>query len=192
MTPTVALRPPVEPQPFPEFSSRDLAPLLKLANRFLGCDHLAQDAVQEALLSMSQLPELPLQPQRWLSCAVLNRCRHLRRSMRRRVRHEHCASQHCELHADCDNPLHVAVAHEIGDLLAAVRDSLPRAQRRALELYESEGQDYRGIAAALGVPIGTVRSRLARARQALRAAIAPLGIGPEAGEPDAGESEAGE
>ena len=158
---------------FPDLTRRDLEPLVGLAIRFLGCSHLAQDALQEALLSMSQQPELPERPIAWLTQAVIHRCRHLRRSVRRRQHHEHMATRHCELHGDCDNPLHVAVAHELGEMLAAVHDSLPRDQRITLDLFESEGQNYRRIAATLGIPIGTVRSRLARARQALRAALAP-------------------
>ncbi|MFK7742144.1 MAG: RNA polymerase sigma factor [Planctomycetota bacterium] len=175
MTSVSALPPPsmVDRAQFPELTQQDLRPVLACAVRFLGCDHLAQDAVQEALLSMSQQPEMPDQPVRWLLRTTVNRCRHLRRSLRRRMQHEHRATQHCELHTDCDNPLHIAAAHEIGDLITAVRDSLPAEQRRALDLYETKGQDYRTLAAKLGVPIGTVRSRLARARQALQAAVAP-------------------
>lgn len=156
---------------FPTLTACELQSLLALARRFLGCDHLAQDALQEALLSLSQQEEQPELPVGWLTRAVVFRCRHLRRTARRRQHHEHRVSQGCELHADCDNPLHVAIAHEVGDLLTAVRDSLPREQRKALDLYEVDGQDYQQIAATLGVPVGTVRSRLARARQALRAAI---------------------
>lgn len=156
---------------FPILSPSELQQLLALARRFLGCDHLAQDALQEAFLSLSQQQEQPDQPMGWLTRAVVFRCRHLRRTARRRQHHEHRVSQDCALHADCDNPLHVAIAHEVGDLLTAVRDSLPREQRKALDLYEVDGQDYQQIASTLGVPVGTVRSRLARARQALRTAI---------------------
>lgn len=44
--------------------------------------------------------------------------------------------------------------------------------RAAFVLYELHGLDYGEVALALGVDIGTVRSRLARARAALRAALA--------------------
>jgi RNA polymerase sigma-70 factor (ECF subfamily) len=145
--------------------------LVALARRFLGCDHLAQDAVQEALLSLSQQRELPERPIGWLTKAVINRCRHLRRSVRRRRHHEHLATEHCDLHEDCDNPLHVAIAHELGEMLTVVRSSLPEEQRIALDLCEGEELDYRTIAETLEIPIGTVRSRLSRARQTLRAAL---------------------
>ncbi|MEM7201545.1 MAG: sigma-70 family RNA polymerase sigma factor [Planctomycetota bacterium] len=156
---------------FPELSDHDLHPIAETARRLLGCDHLAQDAVQEALLTMSQQPSLPERPLAWLTTAVMHRCLHLRRTLRRRRYHEHVASERCDQHADCDNPLHVAMAHELGDLLSAARDTLPPEQRQALDLYECDGKDYREIASLLGIPIGTVRSRLSRARQALDAAV---------------------
>ena len=157
---------------FPLIARSDLQSLRNLARRYLGCDHLAQDALQEALLSLSQEAEVTERPIGWLTRAVVYRCRHLRRSLRRRKAHEHRASLHCELHGNCDNPLHSAVAHEVGEMLAAaVRDTLPSQQRAALDLFESDGQDYQAIATMMGVPIGTVRSRLARARHALRSAL---------------------
>jgi RNA polymerase sigma-70 factor (ECF subfamily) len=171
----VPLLPPQSaPASFPHIAEGQRQQLLALARRFLGCDHLAQDALQEALISLSQQPEVPAKPYGWLTLAVIHRCRHMRRSVRRRQSHEHRASKDCALHADCDNPLHIAMAHEIAGLLAAVRDSLPQAQRAALELYEVKGHDYSAIADTLNVPIGTVRSRLSRAREALRLAVKPL------------------
>ena len=57
---------------------------------------------------------------------------------------------------------------------AALR-RLPAGDRDALLLYAWGDLGYEGVAAALGVPIGTVRSRLNRARRKLRIAIDPGG-----------------
>lgn len=59
-------------------------------------------------------------------------------------------------------------AAEVAELLAA----LDADQRDVLILHAWEGFSYREIAAALGVPVGTVRSRLARGRAALRSVLA--------------------
>lgn len=158
--------------PFPCLTRGDVRALEATARRLLGCSHLAEDAVQEALLALSEQPTAPERPLGWLAKAVFHRCRHLRRTLRRRRHHEHIAAQHCDLHEDCNNPLHVAMAHELGETLAAVRASLPHEQRIVLDLYETQDVDYHQIAMTLGIPIGTVRSRLARARQTLQAALA--------------------
>jgi RNA polymerase sigma factor (sigma-70 family) len=52
-------------------------------------------------------------------------------------------------------------------------DELPDAERHTLLLYAWEELSYEDIAAALDVPVGTVRSRLNRARRRLRAARGP-------------------
>ena len=52
--------------------------------------------------------------------------------------------------------------------------TLPEDLRLAVTLRDLQGLDYKEIAAALGVPIGTVESRIFRARQRLRPLLAPL------------------
>jgi RNA polymerase sigma factor (sigma-70 family) len=142
------------------------------ARRLLGCDHLAADAVQEALVALWREREPPPDVRGWLVRAVVFRARHLRRTLARRHKHEHGAAVHCELHAGCDNPLHHAYAHELGNRLDAALAALPPEQSTAFQLYVDTGLDYRGIAQRLALPIGTVRSRLHRARAALQQALA--------------------
>lgn len=148
-----------------------LPPAQAAARRLLGCDHLASDAVQEAMVAYWREPIVPDDPRRWLVSAVMFRARHLRRTLLRRQKHEHGAAAHCELHAGCDNPLHHAYAHELGHRLDDALAALPGEQRTAFQLYVETGLDYRGIAKRLSLPIGTVRSRLHRARQALQEAL---------------------
>lgn len=148
-----------------------LAHAQAIARRLLGCDHLAADALQEALVALWREVTSPPDPRGWLVRTVVHRSRHLRRTLLRRQRHEHTASQHCELHRGCDNPLHQALAHELGAELERAKTVLPTEQRAAFELYEETGLDYDGIAARLGLPVGTVRSRLHRARAALQRAL---------------------
>lgn len=145
----------------------------RAARRLLGCDHLADDAVQEALLAFYRLPVPPPDPAGWLVLAVCHRARHLRRTLRRRARHEHDAgAERCTHHPDCDNPLHHAHAHELGERIAEAIATLPPEQRAAFERQQHGDQDYAAIARDLALPIGTVRSRLHRARKALQRAVA--------------------
>jgi RNA polymerase sigma-70 factor, ECF subfamily len=60
-----------------------------------------------------------------------------------------------------------AVALELRDLEQAIA-VLPREQREVVLLAGREGKHYDEIAATLGIPVGTVRSRLSRARARLR------------------------
>ncbi len=57
---------------------------------------------------------------------------------------------------------------ERGSAMADALEHLPAEQRMLLWLREVEGQSYAELAVILDVPIGTVRSRLFAARQALR------------------------
>ena len=53
-------------------------------------------------------------------------------------------------------------------------DALPEELRQAITLREIEGLSYEEIAEAMNCPIGTVRSRIFRAREAISARIKPL------------------
>jgi RNA polymerase sigma-70 factor (ECF subfamily) len=61
--------------------------------------------------------------------------------------------------------------------LASAFASLSEDERAVVFLVDVEGFDYSGAAQILGVPVGTVASRLNRARRALRSALRPLGEG---------------
>ncbi|MBL8751625.1 MAG: sigma-70 family RNA polymerase sigma factor [Planctomycetes bacterium] len=140
------------------------------ARKVLGCDHLADDAVQEALLAWWRLPAPPPDPRGWFVRTAVHRARHLRRTLSRRRRHEDAAAR-CEHHPACDNPLHHACAHELAKRVGAAVLRLPSEQRAVFELHERTGLDYAGLAHRLAVPEGTVRSRLHRARTAVENAL---------------------
>ena len=59
----------------------------------------------------------------------------------------------------------------LGDAITRALDALPREYREVVLLRELEGLSYQEMADALAVPIGTVMSRLARARRRLQAAL---------------------
>lgn len=70
--------------------------------------------------------------------------------------------------ADTPDPESTLIAQEQEQALTRLLAQLPDEFREVLVLREVEDMDYRQIAAVTGVPLGTVMSRLARARAALR------------------------
>ncbi|HEY2018707.1 MAG TPA: RNA polymerase sigma factor [Bryobacteraceae bacterium] len=83
-----------------------------------------------------------------------------------------------------DEPDHVAdeapdsgPRAEVSDAVRSAIDSLPPLQREAIVLFEFEGLTLEEIAALTGCDAGTVKSRLHRARERLRRALAPYGKG---------------
>lgn len=66
-------------------------------------------------------------------------------------------------------------AQDLWPRVAQVLGALPAPERDALVLYVWEELSYEEIAAALDIPVGTVRSRLNRARLTLRELRAPIG-----------------
>lgn len=69
--------------------------------------------------------------------------------------------------ADHDTPEALALAEEIRAVVAQAIDSLPEELRTAIVLRELDGQSYEDIAATMDCPVGTVRSRIFRAREVI-------------------------
>ena len=81
-----------------------------------------------------------------------------------------------ELAVDMETPETILMNHSDSQRLQRAIDDLPLHYREALLLCEVEGMLYQEIAEILSIPIGTVMSRLARARKSVRASI--LGASP--------------
>ena len=73
-----------------------------------------------------------------------------------------------EMVAEMPDPEAIAIRQDQQRMLRRLMSALPDEQREVLVLREIEDMDYREIAAVTSLPIGTVMSRLARARAALR------------------------
>ena len=80
---------------------------------------------------------------------------------------------HAEAPAPGAGPLDGVLEDEARRLLDRALETLPLEQRAVFTLRVHEDLSYREIAEALGVSMGTVMSRLSRAREKLRAALAP-------------------
>jgi RNA polymerase sigma-70 factor (ECF subfamily) len=71
-------------------------------------------------------------------------------------------------------PEHMAMQREIAQTIQQALDELPDDLRTAITLRELEGLTYDEIAQAMDCPIGTVRSRIFRAREAIDVKLKPL------------------
>lgn len=76
--------------------------------------------------------------------------------------------------ADTETPEAVLASKEIAEAVNAAMNALPEELRMAITLREIEGLSYEEIAQALDCPIGTVRSRIFRAREAISSRIKPM------------------
>ena len=73
-----------------------------------------------------------------------------------------------------ETPETVLAAQEIALVVNAAMEALPDDLRQAVTLREIEGLSYEEIATVMACPIGTVRSRIFRAREAISARVRPL------------------
>lgn len=73
-----------------------------------------------------------------------------------------------------ETPEAVLASKEIAQIINAAMDSLPEELRQAITLREIEGLSYEEIAVVMDCPVGTVRSRIFRAREAISAKVRPL------------------
>jgi RNA polymerase sigma-70 factor (ECF subfamily) len=73
-----------------------------------------------------------------------------------------------------ETPESVLAAKEIAQAINAALDALPDDLRQAITLREIDGLSYEDIAGVMACPVGTVRSRIFRAREAISARIKPM------------------
>ncbi len=73
--------------------------------------------------------------------------------------------------ATAGNPESDHARRELGDALARAAASLPHDQRAALVLSDFHGLSLEEVAEAMSAPVGTIKSRLSRARERMRALL---------------------
>ena len=143
--------------------------------RIVGNPDDTQDVVQEAFLqAYANLSRFRMSSQfyTWIYRIAYNiavACLHQRR---RQVSADDLAADFSESIADkSETPVEETSRQEDAALLWNAIEKLPTDYRAPLVLREMEGASYEEISELLGIPVGTVRSRLHRARIALRDAI---------------------
>ena len=110
----------------------------------------------------------------WIYRIAVNQARNRHRFWRRRHRADQVSlDQHIAAHGEFLSrgeltPDRILAQKELAERLEYALDHLPFDQRTVIVLREIDGLSYEEIAFSLGVAIGTVKSRLTRARQTLR------------------------
>jgi RNA polymerase sigma-70 factor (ECF subfamily) len=166
-------------QAFDLLVARHARAVYALARRFTGTHEDADDIAQETFLQVWRSlqrydPERPFRP--WLNRIAANMAlKHLRRRRsRREVEFEDLDGLPIPPAQPGSDPSREV---ESGFQLAAIRRArLKPEDRLLLHLRAEEGMSYAEIAAAMELPMGTVMSRLHRARRSLRAMLAEEGV----------------
>ena len=159
-----------------------LPTMWRLIRRLVRETQDAEDLVQESCLkAFRALPHL--QPgtnaKAWLLTILLNTYRDW---VRATLRHTDTLSldemwalsqqeSRLQLPSPAPTPEHRAVHAELGRLVCLALDDLAPEFRMTVLLADVEGYAYKEIAAIMGCPIGTVMSRLSRARYLLRTTL---------------------
>jgi RNA polymerase sigma-70 factor (ECF subfamily) len=154
--------------------------VVQLAVNLLGDRDEALDVSQEVFLRVFRtIHRFRCQSslRTWIYRIAVNQARNRHRFWRRRHRADQVSlDEHVAAHGELVSggqatPERALAQKELAARLQNALNSLPFDQRTAIVLREVDGLSYDEIAFSLGVAIGTVKSRLTRARQALRVAL---------------------
>ena len=157
--------------------------VLKLIGRFVSDAAEAEDVAQEAFLKAYRaLPAFRGDSAfyTWLYRIAINTAKNTLVSNRRRPVDFDLDLQDPEQHdrqallKDADTPEGVLLTDEIRGVVERALEQLPEDLRTAIVLRELEGLSYEEIAEAMDCPVGTVRSRIFRAREAIDKKLKPL------------------
>ena len=156
--------------------------IIQLCNRLVG-DADSMDVAQEAFIkAFRALKGFRGQSAfyTWLYRIAINTSKNHLVARKRRPSYQDIDVQDAELFghtehlSDVDTPEAELLSDEIRQKVGEVIAGLPADLRQAITLRELEGLSYEEIAEAMDCPIGTVRSRIFRARAAVDEVVAPL------------------
>lgn len=157
--------------------------VLKLVTRYLRDPVEAEDIAQEAFIKAYRaLPSFRGESAfyTWLYRIAANTAKNVLVSSRRRLVDYDLDMQDPEDYAaqvllkDSDTPEGMLLTEEIRQTVTEAMQQLPDDLREAITLRELEGLSYEEIAEVMECPVGTVRSRIFRAREAIDKKLRPL------------------
>lgn len=160
---------------FNQLIERYQRPAYSLAYRTLGEAEAAADATQEAFLSAFRaVHDFRGQSfKAWLLRIVVNACYdELRRRQRRPAASLEAMAEQTEVELRSSDAIHgpeaTAARYETAEVIQQALQRLPPDQRMVVVLCDVQGMSYEEAAVVLDVAMGTVKSRLSRARARLR------------------------
>ncbi len=164
----------------------------RLAKHIMSTEEAAADAVQDALIKVHRaLPRFQDGNFRsWLLRIVTNTCYDHLRSQKRRpalsldeMTDAHGPDLPFMRAGDSHNPEMVASHRENMEFLLQTINEMPEWHRDVVLLIDVHGYDYSEAAEMLDLPLGTVKSRLSRARSALRDRLVESAVFPRYSNP---------
>lgn len=164
-------------QAFEELVNRHRVSVYRLARSITGSHDDADDAAQETFMRVhGALSSFDVNRsfKAWLRRITYNTSLNILRAACNRRKH-FLDSQEDLVSDPAPNPEVVVQNRDAGNSLQTVLESLTADLRATIVLRASEGMSYREIARTTGVKIGTVMSRLSRARERIHAALESLG-----------------
>jgi RNA polymerase sigma-70 factor (ECF subfamily) len=159
---------------------RHRTPVFRFACRVLGSAQQAEDVTQECFLSILRRPEAFRAERASLRTYLCAIARHLALKLLRKRGQETLVDDPPEEApggappAGGRDPLSAAIAAEAAEAVRTAVEALPPLQREAVVLFEYQEMSLADVAAVCDTDVGTVKSRLHRARERLRRTLAPL------------------
>ena len=157
--------------------------IVNLVMRYVRDPELALDITQEAFIkAYKALPRFRGDSAfyTWMYRIAVNTAKNHLAAQRRRpvdVELDLQDPEQYDLHArlkETDTPEGVTLSNELNEAVSRAIAALPEDLRTAIILRELEGMSYEEIAQTMECPVGTVRSRIFRARDAISKKVGPL------------------
>lgn len=157
--------------------------VMNLVSRYIKDSSEVMDITQEAFIKAYRaLPNFRGESAfyTWLYRIAINTAKNFLVAKGRRPPGTDVDSQEAESYSNVDalkenaSPERMVLSQELKQILFDAFEKLPKDLKRAIELRELEGLSYEQIAEEMDCPVGTVRSRIFRAREIIDEKIKPL------------------
>ena len=167
---------------FDRYVVPELEVLTRVARSIVSRPADAEDLVQDTLLRAYQAVDRfdGSHPRAWL-LTIMRNAEHNRHRRRRPELMRDPDAELARLHGESresDLTESIVLREQFDEVVHAAFRSLPEKHRRALQLVDIDGLTYAEVASLLGVPEGTVMSRVHRARKRIRHQLAATGVAP--------------